>query len=298
MSSVFVFNQLTKRYGDRIGLDGLDLRGEPGELLGFLGPNGAGKSTAIRCLMGLLRPTSGEATLFGRDVWTHGHVARADVGYLPGDFRFYPWMTLRSGARTWEAARGRSVVKPAESLAKRFELEPDLRVSKMSRGTRQKLGLILALAHDPKLLVLDEPTTALDPVHQQSLFEVLRERASAGATVFFSSHTLSEVEALCDRVAILRNGRLVVLETMKELRARAQRRVVIRWKEDASPDSVTPPGELSLSRSSRGTWEGSLTGSSVGLARWCASQPIADLTIEEPDLDTVFLGLYADEAGS
>lgn len=298
MSSVFVFNQLTKRYGNRLGLDGLDLRGEPGELLGFLGPNGAGKSTAIRCLMGLLRPTSGEAALFGRDAWSQGHVARADVGYLPGDFRFYPWMTLRSGARMWEAARGRPVLRNAESLAERFELEPDLRVSKMSRGTRQKLGLILALSHDPKLLVLDEPTTALDPVHQQSLFEVLRERASAGATVFFSSHTLSEVEALCDRVAILRGGRLVVLETMKELRARAQRRVVIRWKDDASPDSITPPSDLSLSRSSRGTWEGALTGSAMNLTRWCTNQPIADLTIEEPDLDTVFLGFYADEAGS
>lgn len=298
MASVFETRQLTKRYGQRVGLDGLDLSGESGELLGFLGPNGAGKSTAIRCLMGLLAPTSGTARILGRDAWAEGHIARADVGYVPGDVRLYPWMTLRSGARIWEATRDRSVVRAAESLAERLGLEPDLRVSRMSRGTRQKLGLILALAHEPKLLVLDEPTTALDPVHQQSLFEVLRERAAGGACVFFSSHTLSEVEALCDRVAILREGRLVVLETMKALRTRAQRRVVIRWRDNAVIDSIQPPASLRVDRFAPDLWEGALTGDAIDIAEWCTGKPVADLTIEEPDLETVFRGLYAKESGA
>lgn len=295
LEPVIVTQNLTKRYGARLGLDGLSLELHAGEILGFLGPNGSGKSTAIRLIMGLIKPTSGKAALFGRDCWSAGHVARAEVGYLPGDVRLYPWLTLHSGVRIWQAVRKRPLGSEAFALAERFGLEPDLRVDRMSRGTRQKLGLILALMHDPKVLVLDEPTSTLDPIVQQSLFDLLQERAENGTAVFFSSHTLSEVEALCDRVAILRRGKLVMLETMAELRGRAQRRVTIRWSNENAARTIAPPDELSVVRNLRGVWEGHLTGGAPELARWCATQPISDISIEQPQLETVFRSFYLDD---
>ncbi len=290
--SAIVIEHLTKRYGRRVGIDGLSLEVPEGTLFGFLGPNGSGKTTTIRVLVGLLRPTAGTARIFGLDCWRDSPRIKVEVGYLPGDLRLYPWLTCRDALRLFGRVRGRDLTVAGGDLAEAFGLEPDVRVRSMSRGMRQKLGLILALAHQPRVLILDEPTAALDPLVQQKLFQHLRALASAGHTIFFSSHTLSEVEQLCDRVAILREGKVVADETLDTLRAQARRVVTIRWREDAKPEAAAPPEFLSVHQQENRQWQAVLTGSVMDLVRWSAAQPIEDLSIGQPDLTSLFRRHY------
>jgi ABC-2 type transport system ATP-binding protein len=291
--SIIATRQLTKRYGERIGILDLTVGVPEGVVFGFLGPNGSGKTTAIRVLLGLLRPTAGAAAIFGLDCWRDGHRIRAEVGYVPGDLRLYHWLTCRQALRVFGRVRRRDLTALGLALAEEFGLDPDVRVRHMSRGMRQKLGLILAMAHEPRLLVLDEPTTALDPIVQEKLYQQLRRLASAGHTIFFSSHTLSEVEQLCDRVAILREGRLVADEALETLRARAERLVVIRWKDTARTDEIRPPDCLALSEHEHPYWQGTVTGPVIELLRWGAVQPIEDISISPPDLADLFQRYYA-----
>lgn len=292
--SVIVTERLTKRYGRRIGVADLNLDVPEGTLFGFLGPNGSGKTTAIRILMGFLRPTQGRAKIFGLDCWNQGHRLRRDVGYLPGDLRLYPWLTCREGLDIFGKVRRCDLRTAGNELAAAFGLEPDVKVRNMSRGMRQKLGLILALAHKPKLLVLDEPTSTLDPIMQGKLCQHLRTLAACGHTVFFSSHSLAEVERLCSRVVILRQGRLAADETLDDLRARASRAVTIRWGTPAAAQETRPPAALELIERSNRHWRGTLVGPVTALVSWCAQQPIDDISIEQPDLNTLFQGYYAD----
>ena len=287
-------NALTRRYGSRRGIERIDLAVPAGTLFGLLGPNGAGKTTAIRVLMGFLRPTSGSATIFGMDCWRAGPRIRAEVGYIPGDLRLYPWMDGASALRVFGSIRGRDLRAPGKALAEEFELDLSVKVRSMSRGTRQKLGLVLALAHEPKLLILDEPTTTLDPLMQDRVREKLRSAAAAGRTVLFSSHTLSEVEMLCDRVAIVRDGAIVAHETLDALRARAGHEVTIRWRDDAAAPPDAPAFLHVRARESR-TWRATLDGPVDALIAWLASLPsgtVADLTISPPDLDSLFRRFY------
>ncbi|MFQ5413973.1 MAG: ABC transporter ATP-binding protein [Phycisphaerae bacterium] len=289
---------LTKRYGRRVGIEDLGLSVPEGALFGFLGPNGSGKTTTIRVLLSLLRPTRGRATILGRDCWRQGPRIKRDVGYVPGDFRFYPWMNLRTAVRIFGLVRRRDLSKAGQAMAERFDLEPDVVVRRMSRGMRQKLALILALVHRPNVLVLDEPTSSLDPLMQQVLFDELRERSAQGTTVFFSSHTLSEVDELCDRVAILRKGRLVVAESLDKLRSRARRAVTLRWAStDDAARAIAPPF-LSVIERSGAEWQCTLSGTAMEFVRWSGTQPLADVTIGPPDLETVFRGFYTDTAGA
>ncbi len=290
--NVVVTEQLTKRYGRRVGVQELSLSVPEGTVFGFLGPNGSGKTTTIRVLMGLLRATGGTANVFGRDCWRESHRIKSEVGYLSGDLRLYPWLTCKSALRIFELTRRRHLTAEGDELASKFGLEPDVRVRSMSRGMRQKLGLILALAHRPKLLILDEPTASLDPLMQETLYKHLRNLASNGHTIFFSSHTLKEVEDLCDRVAILREGRLVADETLEDLRARAKRVVTLRWQEDVRPGEIDAPGFLEVHEREGQQWEASLTGPVIELVKWCAGQPIDDLSIGQPDLASVFQQYY------
>lgn len=295
--SVIVTEQLTKRYGRRMGIEGLNLSVPEGMLFGFLGPNGSGKTTTIRVLVGLLRPSEGGARVFGLDCWRASHRVKTDVGYLPGDLRLYPWLTCRVALQIFGRVRGRDLTKTGGELAAEFGLEPDLNVRRMSRGMRQKLGLILALAHRPRLLILDEPTASLDPLMQDKLYQHLRDLASAGHTVFFSSHTLSEVEQLCDRAAILREGKLVADETLEALRARARRVVTMRWLETAKLDEITVPAFLDVYERRDRQWYASLAGPVMELVRWSAGQPIEDLSIGQPDLTRLFQQYYELEPG-
>ncbi len=294
--SVIVTDQLTRCYGPRTGIERLNLEVAEGSLFGFLGPNGAGKTTTIRVLLGFLRPNAGRASLFGLDCWRAGPRIRQDVGYLPGDLRLYPSATGRELVRIFGLARHRDLAAPGRDLADRLALDLSVPVRKMSRGMRQKLGLILAMAHRPRLLVLDEPTASLDPLMQDQLIQYLRSNAAQGHTIFFSSHTLSEVERLCDRVAIVREGRLVANEPLETLRARARRRFTIRWKSEQVSRDVAAPGFLRIDERQQRSWHGSLRGEVPQLVRWAATQPIEDLAIGHPDLESLFREYYTQEA--
>jgi len=292
---VITVQSLSHFYGRRCGIDSVTFSVEEGAIFGFLGPNGAGKTTTIRILLGFLRPGAGSARVFGLDCWRAGPRIKRDVGYLPGDLRLYPWMNGRSALATVGRIRGVEIGERGLALAERFRLDMTVRVRRMSRGMRQKLGLILVLAHEPRLLILDEPTSGLDPIMREALGDYLRERAAAGATVFFSSHTLSEVERLCDHVAIVRDGKLVADETLDALRARAGREVVIEFA-DAEAASVEPPAFLAVERKAGTTWTATLTGAVPELLAWLHGRPVRDLAIGPPALESMFRRFYDDEA--
>jgi len=283
--------KLTKQYGTRLAVDRISFDVPSGSLFGFLGPNGSGKTTTMRILLGLLKSTGGAATVFDRDPWRAGKSIKADLGYLPGDLRLYPWLTGEIAIDLFGKMRGRDLREEGNRLLKSFDLDRKVRVRNMSRGMKQKLGIILALAHKPSLLILDEPSSSLDPLMQAALYDELRKRVANGATVFLSSHTLIEVETLCNRVVILREGRVVADSTIDSLRRRARRRITIVWKDGAQP--TTAPGALMEITERRSCeWDGILTGPADDFIRWAASQPIADLSIQDPDLTTLFQEFY------
>ena len=291
-----VTRQLTKCYRHVRALAGLDLSVPAGSIFGFLGPNGAGKTTALRILVGLLRPTSGEASVLGRRAWKDSPAIRRQVGYLPGDVRFHEWMTGAAFLAFCDRARGSGSREQIARLRERFDLDVNRRIRDYSRGMKQKLGLMQALMHRPALLILDEPTTALDPLMQQALFAELRAAAAEGRTVLFSSHTLSEVQSLCDRVAIIRRGRIVEDGTVADLRKRAVRRVEFQLKTGDASRLQFPPG-LTAQPDHDGMVRGSWNGPVDRLLAWLASIDVEDATIEPPSLEDLFTAYYREEAG-
>jgi ABC-2 type transport system ATP-binding protein len=292
MTAAIETSALSKSYGPRVALQDLSLTVPEGSLLGFLGPNGAGKTTTIRILAGLLRATSGSARLFGRDCWSEGHRLRAELGYLPGELRLYETLTGRATLRFLAAVRRRDCSGEIRRLAGLFDLDLDRRVRGYSHGMKQKLGLIQALMHRPRLLILDEPTSGLDPLMRRCLFDELRSVAAEGRTVLFSSHTLSEVDELCDEVAVLRQGRLVERERVEVLRARAPRRVEL-FLDDGSPVPAALPDALEPLERTPGRLTGRWTGPVRPLLDWLGAQPsIRDVTIVPLDLEELFLVYY------
>lgn len=282
---------LTKRYGGTIALDALSLTVPTGSVFGFLGPNGAGKSTTIRILLGLLRATDGDAWILGQPAWRRGARARAQVGYLPGDARFCEDRSARSELEYFDAVRGGTHRPEYERLARAFELDLDRRIRNYSRGMKQKLGLIQALMHRPALAILDEPTTALDPLVRETLNDELRRAAGQGRTVLFSSHTLSEVEALCDRVAILRAGRLIENDRVEVLRRRALRHVEIHF-DGAPPGPAELPPALRGAQLRNGGLSGQWSGEVGELIGWLAGRRVRDVSISPPDLEDLFMAYY------
>lgn len=287
---------LTKSYGARRGVVDVCLEVGEGEIFGFLGPNGAGKSTTIRMLTGFLKAGSGSATILGHDCWLDSAAIKRDVGYVPGDVRLYPWLTANKSFQIVGEIRGQDIRQRGWELAERFRLEPDLPVRKMSRGNRQKVALVTALAHDPKLVILDEPTSGLDPLMQETLGDCLRELAMAGHTVFFSSHTLSEVETLCDRVAIVRDGRIAVDDRIQNLKERAPRTVTLTVETEQLAQAFELPESVTLTRRYKREVVVTTTGSAVEFTRWAQSQPIVDISISPPNLEALFRGYYEPEA--
>ncbi len=292
MVSLIQLDNLTRRYGRRRAVERVSLSVPEGTLFGFLGPNGAGKTTTIRVMLGFLQPTSGQARIFGLDCWRESKAIKQDIGYLPGDLRLPPWMNGMNALRIFGAVRDKDLTGAGGELAEKFDLDLRVKVRDMSRGMRQKLGLILALAHSPRLLVLDEPTSALDPLMQQVLHDLLRQLAAAGHTVFFSSHSLSEVEQLCDHVAIVRDGEIVANESLDLLRNRAGHDVTIRWRNDASSAPIEPPDFLKLTRREGMIWQGTLDGPVPRLVEFLAGKPVEDLSVGRPDLESLFRRYY------
>lgn len=289
--------RLAKSYGPIHALAGIDLRVAKGAIFGFLGPNGAGKTTAMRILVGLLRPTSGSAAIFGHDAVSKSTEVRRRIGYLPGDVRLYEWMTGRRFLDFCDAVRGNGAEREIDRLRERFDLNIDRRIRDYSRGMKQKLGLIAALMHQPELLILDEPTTALDPLVQQTLYDELRAAAAQGRTILFSSHTLSEVELLCDHVAIIRRGQIIEDSSIDALRRRAVRRVSLRLHDKDSKTLALPDG-AHPHESIDGTINVSWSGSIDRLTSWLASIPLEDVTIGPPDLEDLFAAYYREGSSS
>jgi ABC-2 type transport system ATP-binding protein len=274
-------------------LDDLTIEVREGEIFGFLGPNGAGKSTAIRLLLGFLHPTTGSANVLGLDIVRDSVAIRRRTGYLPGGIAFWDGLT---GVRLLDelaALSGRPPVRRAE-LCERLELSPATlrrRVRDYSRGMRQKVGIIQALQHDPELAVLDEPTEGLDPLMQRAFYDILDELRAAGRTIFFSSHVLSEVERVCDRVAIVREGRLVALEEIPALLARRRRNVELRFTGPA-PDLGGVAG-VSEWRVADGRLTCRLEGDVGPFLHAIRSATVTDLTIEPSSLEEAFMEFYA-----
>jgi len=291
--------ELTKHYGSVRALIDLTLEVRQGEIYGFLGPNGAGKSTMIRTLLGFLHATSGSATVLGMDVATQSVDIRRLTGYLPGGIALYDSLTGEEVLDYLADMQGRRPYR-RDDLCERLELPASVlkrRVRDYSRGMRQKIGVVQALQHDPELAILDEPTEGLDPLMQHVFYRILDDLRTEGRTVFFSSHILSEVERLCDRVAIIRAGHLMAVHEVAELLARRRRRVTLRWR-GAAPDPASLPG-LEDAQVDGNRVIGTLSGEVAGFVRAIASPNLDDLTIEPASLEEAFLEYYAtDEAPS
>jgi ABC-2 type transport system ATP-binding protein len=283
---------LTKVYGRRLGIQGLDLEIQPGEIFGFIGPNGAGKTTTIRLLLDLLHPTSGRAQVLGMDSHRQSVEVRRSIGYLPGEFGLDVRASGRQLVRNFARLRGMADLGSADTLAERLGVDLDLPTGRLSRGNRQKVGLIQALFHQPALAILDEPTTGLDPLVQDTVLQLLREARAEGRTIFLSSHILSEVERLCDRVAIVRNGRLAALETTESLLEKRRKRVTLVF---AGP--VDAAGFAALPGASDiqvlgNTLSLRLADGIDAVIKLAARHTLLDLSVEHPSLDEVFLGYY------
>ena len=289
---------LTKVYrGGTVAVRELDLSVRAGEVFGFLGPNGAGKTTTIRILLDLLRPTSGGAEVLGLDTRRAGVDARRRIGYLPGDLPLYPKLTARETLTYLAALRGGVASDSIERLTERLDLPLDRPVGTLSHGNRQKVGLVQAFMHEPELLVLDEPTGGLDPLLQQEFHRLVEEVAAEGRTVFLSSHVLSEVERVADRVGVIRAGRLVALEEITALQQRATRRLEVELA-----DSVDAVGFARLPHVREAQADGRrlhlvVEGSLDAVVKALAEHEVVTLTSHEPDLEEFFLDLYRAEPG-
>jgi ABC-2 type transport system ATP-binding protein len=286
---------LTKRYGPVTALDGIDLAVPPGMTYGFLGPNGAGKTTAIRLIMGFIRPTAGEARIWGHDCWHDGMRARADLGFLVPADALYPDMSGLALLDYMAALSGKPPVL-RRHLLDALELGQDAlarRLNTYSRGMKQKLALTAAIQTNPALLVLDEPTDGLDPLIQRSFEGVLRDLGNGGATIFMSSHDLAEVERTCERVAIIREGRIVAEETISELKGHHRRVVEVVFSGEPPPGLELLPGLEVIERNGRQVVF-SLSGSVTPLLRFLADRDdVADVLLSPPRLEDIFLGYYA-----
>jgi len=295
---VISIHGLTKRYGSLNALANLNLEVLPGETFGFLGLNGAGKTTAIRLLLDLLRPTCGQASIFGYDCWTQGLLARERIGYLPGEMGLYLDLTgLETLAFLAGLHRQPIDARYRQELCDRLEMpRRDLRrrLREYSAGMKRKLGIIQAFQAKPPLLILDEPTDGLDPLMQESFYTLLAEVKCAGATVFMSSHVLSEVERVCDRIALLRKGELVLLASVKESRRLAPRRVRVIFSEDVTAVPRLPPDYEMVETAPR-LWRLTAAGPLGPLLNSLRSLPVEDMEVEEARLEEVVLKYYRQE---
>lgn len=280
---------LTKYYGRVRGVEGVNLTVERGAFFGFIGPNGAGKSTTIRTLLGLVRPTAGAAKVLGLDIRRDREQILARTGYLPSEAVFWPGMRVRDVLRLSADLRKKNCRKTAEELCDRLQLDASRKVEELSLGNRKKTAIVCALQHDPELLILDEPTGGLDPLMQRAFFEILRERNRAGATVFLSSHVLSEVQRHCTQMAMLRAGRLIAGGSVEDLARTGAKRVVLRG---AAPlDALVCVRDLQVSA------EGAsflYSGPMPPLLAALAAGDVRDVSISEPDLEEIFLHYYAE----
>lgn len=293
MSAVIETDRLTKSYGQTRGIEDVSMTVEIGEVFGFLGPNGAGKTTTIRTLLDLMHPTSGSARLFGLDSRRESLAIRTRLGNLPGDFSYDPRVSGRELVSFLAELRGVRGAGRAAQLADRFRADLGRPLGELSRGGRQKIGLIQAFFHSPELVILDEPTGGLDPLMQEEFLELIREERERGTSVFLSSHELDEVQRACDRVGIIRDGRLVAVEEVAELTGRAYRHVSVEFDAplDASEFRQLPGVSGLVATPTRLSFK--VEGNLDAVVKAAARHGVLDIEVTQPTLEEVFLTYYS-----
>jgi ABC-2 type transport system ATP-binding protein len=298
MTAVIKTEQLTKSYGSHRGIVDIDLEVDEGEAFGFLGPNGAGKTTTIRTLLDHIRPTSGRALVFGIETTVDPVAIHRRLGYLPGEFTLYDKLTGGQTIEYFANLRGGVDPQYQADLIARLDIDPSRRFREYSKGNKQKIGLVIALQHRPDLLVLDEPTSGLDPLVQQTFYEVIREAKAEGRTIFLSSHILSEVERTCDRVAIIRDGRLIRVDRVEALRDLAHHQVEIVFTSDVPQAEFEGlPGVSELVAHDH-TLRMRVSGTITPVVRAAAKYELLDFVSREPSLEEVFLAEYGEKAAA
>ena len=289
-----VLNELTKHYGKHRGINNLSFSVNQGEFFGFIGPNGAGKSTTIRTLMGLIRPTGGSASIFDLDCHSKASVIARDVGYLPSENSYYENMKVRELLQYTADLYGMDCKTKMKELADRLNLDLSRKIADLSLGNKKKVGIVSAIMTSPKLIIMDEPTSGLDPLIQQAFYDILKEENSRDATVFFSSHVLSEVQKLCDRVAILKEGQLIGIQSIKELRESGYKKVSLSAKEAIPRDFFDLSGIANYAETADKTSVSFMyNGNITAIIDKLHLLHLDDVLLEEPSLEEIFMHYYA-----
>lgn len=295
MTTVIETHALTKYYGESLGIIDLDLVVEQGEVFGFLGPNGAGKSTTIRTLLNFLHPTRGSGTVLGLDIASGSLAIKRRTGYLPGDLALYDQMTARELFIYFANLRKQDTTAMVKTLADRFDLDLDRKIKDYSTGNRQKVGLVNAFMHEPELLILDEPTGGLDPLMQLQFQYLVEETKAQGRTIFLSSHILSEIDRVADRVGIVRDGRLVAVDTLDAFKSAAHSVVSLRFAAPVSPEPfLACEGVVSVAaRDAESVLVVTVTGSIDPVIKTAARYEVASVSTGSGELEEVFLSYYS-----
>jgi len=293
--NVIEINHLTKTYGKSRGITDISFHVEEGEIFGFIGPNGAGKSTTIRTLLSLIYPTSGSATIFGKDTVQFAPEIKKEIGYLPSEVFYYDNMRVKDLLKYSASFYKKDCSKRIKELAAIMDLDLNKKIDDLSLGNKKKVGIVQGLLHEPKLIILDEPTSGLDPLMQQKFFELLEEENKKGATILFSSHILSEVQRLCNRVAIIKEGKIVTVEKISTLQENNYKKFKVETKVPLDPNYFNINGTNNLEVKDNITsflFKGNIN----AIMKKLADIELVNLWIEEPDLEEIFMHYYEKEA--
>lgn len=290
-SNVIVLNNLTKYYGKHKGIENLSFEVKQGEVFGFIGPNGAGKSTTIRTLLALTFPTSGSATIFGKDCITNASEIAKDIGYLPSEVFYYDGMKVKDLLSYSASFYKKDCKEKTKILCDKLSLDMERKIEDLSYGNKKKVGIVQGLLHSPKLIILDEPTGGLDPLMQQTFFDILKDENKQGATILFSSHILSEVQKMCDRVAIIKNGELLKVQKISDLQSNSYKKYHIVCQTPLTENlfSLQGIGNLNIKAN---TANFIYNGDINKILKILSTFNLLDLSIEEPTLEEIFLHYY------
>ncbi|QOR66951.1 ABC transporter ATP-binding protein [Cytobacillus suaedae] len=292
--NVIEINKLTKSYGKSRGIVDVSFNVEQGEIFGFIGPNGAGKSTTIRTLLSLIYPTSGSAKIFGKDIIEHGPEIKKEIGYLPSEVFYYDNMKVIDLLKYSASFYKKDCTKRIKELAEILELDLTKKIDDLSLGNKKKVGIVQGLLHEPKLIILDEPTSGLDPLMQQKFFELLEKENKKGAAILFSSHILSEVQRLCDRVAIIKDGRIVQVEKISTLKENNYKKIKIETKAPIEQSTFSATGINQLEVNGN-VVSFMFKGDINPIMKMISEIEIANIWIEEPSLEEIFMHFYEKE---
>jgi len=289
--NVIEINHLSKFYGKQRGIEDVTFSIKQGEIFGFIGPNGAGKSTTIRTLLALIHPSSGNATIFGKDCIHGAPVIAQEVGYLPSETFFYENMKVRDLLKYAETLYKKDCSQRIAELTSRLNLDTSRKIRDLSFGNKKKVGIVAGLLHSPKLLILDEPTSGLDPLMQQTFFEILREENQKGVTILFSSHILSEVQKMCNRIAILKEGKVISLENINDMRSNAYKKILLNMEETPNNRVFEMEGITNYEQN-KTQISFMFKGDVNELLDRIRAKRLVDILIEEPSLEEIFMHYY------